>query len=818
MSRIKSLIIAIFVTMIFAGGCGDDDGGNNNLNNHENPPGWNVNDIVVADNVKVIDESVDVTVESATLTIPASQANKVKDVQAGAIVVSGKGNGFLRRVTSVSEVANSVVLMTESASLAEVIQQGQISGTIPLDFSSNPSQKDGLGLDLSGQVLYDDNGLTITLSQAVINFVPDLNLAIEFDGSSLGHFRVEAVGNLSGSLVAQVVYDGGASFSQTIPLYESAPIITTIWAGFVPIVIVTTLQVEAGFTVNFENSVTLEAGASFGAQVSAGAEYSNGNWNLIADQDFQLTAIGPTLDVTAGMDFRVFLRPKIVSKLYGIAGPTLAIEPYGRLNLSALPSTEWELSAGVLGTIDVEIEAFDHVLANYSDTLFDFEWLLASNAPSCSDADGDGYDGYDTTNCPTGDDQCDTDPFNWTATGCSSCVDLDGDGYGQDCDQGEDCDDGDSSSWNDCVVWVQVSTSGYHTCGVKSDGTTWCWGYNWRGELGDGTTIDSLVPVQVAGIIDVVKVIAFAWTTCALKNDSTVWCWGDNQYGQVGDGSSPYTIPNPVQVVGLSNVTSIGAASQHICAAKSDGTAWCWGGNGYGQIGNGTSGTVGGYDLPEQVFGLTGVVAIDCGSYNSCGLLADGTVWCWGRNDHGQLGDGQSHEICAIYDCSKTPVQVQGINDAVEIVVGGSHSCVRRASGTYWCWGANTHGSIGDNTTITRLTPVEMIVFSNASTIATGVGYTCGILPDGTLWCWGGNDYGQLGDSTNTNSTAAVQVVGASDVVQAELSRFTSCSVNQLGELWCWGRNDYGQLGDGQTHQDCGGYDCSPTPVQVLGP
>jgi len=381
MSRITCLFM--LATLVLAGGCGDDDGGNN-LNEHQNPPGWEVQDVVVADDLKVIDDAVDIAVEPTTLVISA-QVALVSDIQPGDLVVSSKGSGFLRRVVSVVENQDGVVFQTETASLAEAIQQGKINGPIPLEFSHNPSQKDGLGLDYSGQIIYNSDGLTITLSQATINFSPDLNLEIDYNSFSLEYFKAEAIGNLTGTLAVQAVYDGSTSFSDIVSLYDSAPIITTIWAGPVPIVIVTTLHLEAGFVASFEGSLSAEAGASFTAQVSAGAEFSNGAWDVIAEQDFQLTAIGPTLEVSANADLRVFLRPKIVTKLYGVAGPTIAIEPYGHLSVDLLPSPGWELSAGVLGTIDVEIEAFDHVLASYSDTLFDFEWPLAewSFVPTC---------------------------------------------------------------------------------------------------------------------------------------------------------------------------------------------------------------------------------------------------------------------------------------------------------------------------------------------------------------------------------------------------------------------------------------------------
>jgi len=855
MSRITCLILAILVTIIFAGGCGDDDGGNN-LNEHQNPPGWEVNDVVIADNVKVIDESVDVTVESATLTIPASQADKVKDVQVGAIVVSEKGSGFLRRVISVSETANGIVFGTESASLAEVIQQGRISGPIPLDFSSNPSQKDGFGLDLSGQVLYDENGLTITLTQATINFKPDLNLAIEFDGSSLDYFKVDVVGNLSGSLVAQVVYDGDASFSQTIPLYESAPIITTVWAGYVPIVIVTTLQVEAGFVASLEGSLTFEGGVNFSSEVTTGVEYRDGQWIEIDDRDFQLTAIGPTLDVSVNTGLRVFLRPKIVTKLYSIAGPTIAIEPNTRLAVDLLPDPGWKLFAGVRGTIDLEIEAFDKVLADYSATLFDFEELLASGpldlcedededgygvganclgedcddtdpgiwigCVDCSDNDSDGHDGYDAVSCITGDDNCDSDPYNWTLIGCSSCIDGDGDGYGVDCDQGDDCDDGDPGIWVGCINPVPISIAGgiYHSCVLKDDGTVWCWGRNSSGELGDGQTHQtcglydcSSTPVLVSGITGVAAIGVGGMHSCAVKGDGTAWCWGSNSHCQFGDGTATDSL-TPVQVSSIASVAAIGGGTWYSCAVKSDGTAWCWGANWGGQLGDGTTT---GSSIPVQVSGSAGFTVIGL-DWHSCAVKSDGTAWCWGPNGGGQLGDGTTTG-------SSIPVQVSGITNAVSISVGSSSACVVKSDGTAWCWGENDYGQLGDGTTTGSFTPVQVSGITNAVSISGGGYSACVVKSDGTVWCWGANSNGQLGDGQVHQTCAGhdcspipVQVSGITGVITIGGANSHFCAVKSDCTVWCWGGNQYGQLGDGQSHQICiDGFDCSPIPVQVIG-
>jgi len=296
-------------------------------------------------------------------------------------------------------------------------------------------------------------------------------------------------------------------------------------------------------------------------------------------------------------------------------------------------------------------------------------------------------------------------------------------------------------------VWT-FSTGGYHSCALKSDGTVWCWGWNNRGQLGDGTTTDRYTPVQVVNLTNVVSIAAGAYHTCALKSDGTVWCWGYNEDGELGDGTTTNR-HTPVQVSGLTSVVSIAAGDYHSCALKSDGTVWCWGYNYCGELGDGTTTK---RLTPVQVSGLTSVVSIAAGGYHTCALKSDGTVWCWGNNEDGELGDGTTTD-------RHTPVQVSGLTSVVSITAGGYHTCALKSDGTVWCWGYNEDGELGDGTTTNRHTPVQVVNLTNVVSIAAGGLHSCALKSDGTVWCWGYNYDAELGDGTTTNRLTPVQTL-----------------------------------------------------------
>jgi len=331
-----------------------------------------------------------------------------------------------------------------------------------------------------------------------------------------------------------------------------------------------------------------------------------------------------------------------------------------------------------------------------------------------------------------------------------------------------------------------VSASGSHTVALKSDGTVWAWGWNNRGQLGDGTAIDHWIPVQVSGISNVAAIAAGGGHTLSLSGDSTVWAWGSNTSGELGNGTTVDSL-TCVQVSELSSVIAIAAGSGHSMALKSDGTVWTWGWNEYGQLGDGTYTN---RHTPIQVSGLSGVLAIAAVSNHSLALKSDGTVWAWGRNHDGELGDGTNEKRWV-------PVQVSSLSLVTAIAAGTFHSVALRNDGTVWAWGRNFNGQLGDGTYHESTTPIQVSGLSGIVDVAAS-NHTMALKSDGTVWAWGWNEHGQLGDNTNITRSTPDQVSELASVVAIATGNHShSVALKSDGTVWAWGRNDKGQLGDG---------------------
>jgi alpha-tubulin suppressor-like RCC1 family protein len=354
-----------------------------------------------------------------------------------------------------------------------------------------------------------------------------------------------------------------------------------------------------------------------------------------------------------------------------------------------------------------------------------------------------------------------------------------------------------------------VAAGGFHTCAITGAGGVKCWGGNLFGQIGDDQNCGGFcfTPVDVSGLTTGVSALTAGNThSCAITSLGGVKCWGYNGTGALGDGTTTDR-HTPTDVSGLtSGVTALAGGSVHTCALTSAGGVKCWGWNQYGQLGNGTT-----TDslTPVDVSGLTGgVIAITAHGAHTCALTGAGGIKCWGSNFVGELGDGQS---CG-YICP-TPVDVSGLASGVTaITAGASHTCAVTAAGGAKCWGDNSVGQLGDGTTINRLTPVDVSGLASAVVaIAGGDWHTCALTAAGGSKCWGWNRFGQLGDGTMIDSSIPVDVFGlASGATALSAGEWHTCVRTDPQGLECWGRNGFGQLGDGTP-------DNSPVPVNVIG-
>jgi alpha-tubulin suppressor-like RCC1 family protein len=276
--------------------------------------------------------------------------------------------------------------------------------------------------------------------------------------------------------------------------------------------------------------------------------------------------------------------------------------------------------------------------------------------------------------------------------------------------------------------------------------------------------------------------------TVVVKPDGTVWTWGGNGNGQLGDGTTTNRSV-PAQVPNINDAIAVAAGSLHTLVLRSDGSVWSWGYNWYGQLGDGT--TTQRTD-PVLVLGLSNVIAIAAGDNHSVALASDGRVWTWGRNTNGQLGDGSTSG-------ATQPILVTTLTSITAVGAGWDHTLAVKNDGTAWAWGLNTNGQLGDASTTQRTSPVQMTGVTGATAVAAGSTHSLILKSDGTLRACGNNFYGQIGDGTNTQRTSTVAVNVLTNVVSIAAGQLSSYARKSDGTVWGWGANGSGQLGDGTT-------------------
>lgn len=342
--------------------------------------------------------------------------------------------------------------------------------------------------------------------------------------------------------------------------------------------------------------------------------------------------------------------------------------------------------------------------------------------------------------------------------------------------------------------YVQVAAGYSHAAAVKMDGTLWTWGSNGAGELGDGTKVAHRLPIQIgSGYAQVaaggqIQIPYSSPTTpavpidraytMAVKTDGTLWAWGDNVSGQLGDGTlNAHDTPTQVGTDYVQVAIGNGAlGNAYTLARKTDNTLWAWGNNATGQLGDGTTTS---RRAPEQI--ARDIAQVAAGDFHGVAIKTDGTTWTWGEDTYGQLGDGALHS-------SNTPVRID--TGYAQVAAGARHSAAIKTDGTLWTWGNNDFGQVGDGTTIRRDTPVQ--IGNSYRQVAAGSDFSVAIKTDGTLWAWGNNDRGQLGGGTHPQELSPIQI--GSGYASVAASNNAAIAIKADGTLWTWKTREYGQF------------------------
>jgi alpha-tubulin suppressor-like RCC1 family protein len=330
----------------------------------------------------------------------------------------------------------------------------------------------------------------------------------------------------------------------------------------------------------------------------------------------------------------------------------------------------------------------------------------------------------------------------------------------------------------------------YHTCAVTTTNRAYCWG---TGYLGDSPVSSNkrLTPVAVAGELEFRAISAGYSYTCAVTTDDRAFCWGENYGGQLGDGTTTPR-PTPVPVATSLRFRQVIAGHNTTCGLSTEKRVYCWGSSGGGQTGTGTSAYTWN-NPPMEIAGGRTYRQVSTGMDHSCALTDGYEIFCWGGNGFGQLGDGSTATV------RLSPVRVSGGRRFIQVSAGFFHTCAVTDANQAFCWGFGTYGGIGDGNTLDRREPTQVAGDLLFDRVTAAIDHSCGETTDNRAYCWGSNGSGALGDGTQTLRTTPVPVAGGLWFAQVSGGNSASCGVTSEHRGYCWGSNLDGNLGDGTT-------------------
>lgn len=326
---------------------------------------------------------------------------------------------------------------------------------------------------------------------------------------------------------------------------------------------------------------------------------------------------------------------------------------------------------------------------------------------------------------------------------------------------------------------------------ITAAGTLWAWGSNSSAELGDGTLVSKSSPIKIGALTDWVQVDS-GTHSLAVKSDGTLWAWGANGHGQLGDGtqgtfsykSSPVKIGALTDWAGATINAGLGGAS---FVRKADGTLWAWGYNTFGELGDGTRTFK---SSPIKIGALTDWLSAVNGNELCAAVKTDGTLWTWGRNFFGGMGDGT-------ITAKSSPVKIGVLTDWAQVAVGDGGVIALKRDGSVWTIGNNSSGQLGDGTIVSKSSPIRVGALTDWAQVDLYSSRAYAIKNDGTLWAWGDNAFGGLGDGTVAKKSSPIKIGTLTDWKQVSSTNDGVVARKVDGTVWAWGWNDYGQLGDG---------------------